>query len=47
MNNMFPIGTLERKIRLVQMPGTDKVFAQLIGGDTAPIVAMSSITVID
>lgn len=47
MDNMYPRGTLEKKIRLTQRPGSEKVFAQQIGGDTAPIVAVCSVTTID
>ena len=47
ISNMYPIGTLEQWLRLVQRPGTDKAFAQQIGGDTAPIVVLLSITTVD
>jgi len=47
MDNMFPRGTLEEKIRLTQRPGLDKTFAAQIGGDTAPIVCILSVTTVD
>ena len=47
MNNMFPRGTLEKKIRLTQRPGLDKTFAAQIGGETAPIVFILSVTTVD
>lgn len=47
MDNMFPRGTLEQKIRLTQRPGLDKTFAVQIGGDSAPVVCMLSVTTVD
>ena len=48
MSNMYPRGTLEKLIRLVQRPGEDKVFDQIIGGGTdAPIVILLSVTTVD
>lgn len=47
MNNMYPIGALDNKIRLVQRPGMYNVFAQQISSAAMPIVAMLSITVVD
>ena len=47
MDNMYPRGTLEKKIRLTQRPGLDKIFDQQIGGDSAPIITMCSITTVD
>lgn len=47
MDNMYPRGTLEKRIRLTQRPGLDKIFAQQIGGGSAPIVAMCSVTTVD
>ena len=46
MNNIYPFGALDNKIRLVQRPGMDNVFAQQIGGQAAPIIAMCSVTVV-
>lgn len=46
MDNIYPFGALDNKIRLVQRPGMDNVFAQQIGGEAAPIVAMCSVTVV-
>lgn len=47
MNNMIPRGVLERKIRLTQRPGLDKVYTQQVGGADAPIVWIGSIVVVD
>ena len=47
INNMYPRGTLEKKIRLTQRPGLDKIFDQQIGGGSAPVVAMISVTTVD
>jgi len=47
MDNMFPRGTLEKKIRLVQRPGLNKTFAAQVGGDATPIVCMLSVTTVD
>jgi len=47
INNMYPRGQLEGWIRLVQRPGLDKTFAAQIGGDTAPIVLLLSVTTVD
>ena len=46
MNNIYPFGALDNKIRLVQRPGFDNVFAQQIAGSAMPIVAMCSVTVV-
>lgn len=46
MDNIYPFGALDNKIRLVQRPGFDNVFAQQIGGEASPIVAMCSVTVV-
>lgn len=47
INNVYPFGALDNKIRLVQRPGMDNVFAQQIADSAMPIVAMLSVTVID
>ena len=47
MDNIFPRGTLERKLRLTQRPGLDKVFSQQVGGIDTPIIFMFSITTVD
>ncbi len=46
MDNIYPFGALDNKIRLVQRPGFDNVFAQQIGGQAAPVIAMTSVTVV-
>lgn len=47
INNVFPRGALEGKIKLTQRPGFDKAFSQQIGGSACPIVAMIQMTVLD
>jgi len=47
MDNMFPRGTLEKKIRLTQRPGLDKMFAAQVGGGAVPIVCILSMTTVD
>ena len=46
IDNIYPFGALDNKIRLVQRPGFDNVFAQQIAGSDMPIVAMCSVTVV-
>jgi len=46
-DNIYPRGTLEKKIRFVQRPGLDKIFDQQIGGGDALITAMCSVTTVD
>ncbi len=47
MDNMFPVGTFERWMRLVQRPGLDKTFSQQIGGGAVYIAALLSVTTVD
>jgi hypothetical protein len=48
MNNIRKKDVLERKIRLSQRPGLDKVFAQQIGGsESSPIVFVGIVTSLD
>ncbi|KKL74312.1 hypothetical protein LCGC14_2066140 [marine sediment metagenome] len=47
ISNMYPIGTILQWLRLIQRPGTDKVYSQQIGGDTVPIVILLSVTTVD
>ncbi len=47
MNNVRPISVLERMIRIGQRPGLDKVFDQQVGGDTKPIVLVTTVTTVD
>lgn len=47
MNNIRKKDVLERKIRLSQRPGLDKVFDQQIGGAASPIIYVVVITVMD
>ena len=47
MNNVFPRDTLERRIRLGQRPGMDKLYSQQIGGVDNPIIAVIQITTVD
>ena len=47
MNNVFPRDVLERRIRLGQRPGLDKVFSQQIGGEENPVIELLFVTVVD
>lgn len=47
IDNIYPFGALDNKIRLVQRPGLDNVFAQQIAGSTMPVVVMLSVTTVD
>jgi len=47
MNNIRVMDVLEKRLRLSQRPGVDKVFAQQIGGDTVPIVFIGTVTTVD
>jgi len=47
MKNCRPRDVLEGKLRLGQRPGLKKAYSQQIGGATAPIIELLSITVID
>jgi len=46
MNNCRPIDVLEKKVRLGQRPGLDKVYTQQIGGMATSIICMLSVTVV-
>jgi len=43
MNNVFPRDVLERRIRLGQRPGVDKVFEDNIGNSYSPVMALIQI----
>ena len=47
MNNVRPVDTLEKRIRLGQRPGQDKWSATQVGGATAPIVCVCVVAVMD
>lgn len=47
MQNVRPFDVLERRIRLGQRPGMDKMFSQQISGESAPIVWLQEITLVD
>jgi hypothetical protein len=47
IDNMYPRGTLEELIRLVQRPGEDKIFAAQVGGAALPTVFILSVTTVD
>lgn len=48
MNNMRPIDAQEKKLRLGQRPGLDKLFAQRIGGNpNLAVCCICSVTTID
>lgn len=44
INNVRPFDTLERRVRIGQRPGQDKKYSALIGGTSAPVVAITAIT---
>lgn len=44
-NNVRPYDTLDKRARGGQRPALDKVYSQLIGGQNAPIVAITQVTV--
>ncbi len=46
MNNVRPIDTLERRLRLGQRPGLDKWSNQQIGAAEQPVVAMAVVAAI-
>lgn len=45
--NMYPIGTILQWLRLIQRPGTDKVYSEQIGGADAPTAILLSVTTVD
>ena len=47
MNNVRVYDVLDNRARGGQRPGLDKRYSQQIGGGTAPIVAICSVTVVD
>jgi len=47
VNNVRPRDVLENLIRLGQRPGLDKAYTQQIGGESAPIVALLTVTTVD
>ncbi len=46
MDNVRPFDTLERRIRLGQRPGMDKMYSQQIGGATFPVVWVGLVTTV-
>jgi hypothetical protein len=46
MNNIYPYGALDNKIRLIQRPGLGNTFAYQISGVASPIVVILSVTAI-
>ena len=47
MNNVRPFDVLERRIRIGQRPGLDKLYSQQIGGESSPIVQLLTVTTVD
>ncbi len=45
-NNVRPYDTLDKRARGGQRPALDKAYSQLIGGQNAPIVAITQVTVV-
>ena len=46
MSNVRPRDVLEHRMRIGQRPGLKKAYSQQIGGATAPIVKLLSITTV-
>jgi hypothetical protein len=46
-NNIRAVDVLEKRVRIGQRPGQDKVYTQQIGGAALPVVAICSVTIID
>lgn len=47
MNNVRGIGVLEKKVRICQRPGLDKVYTQQIAGLTSPVVGLCQVTIVE
>ena len=47
MNNARATDVLEKRVRIVQRPGLDKVFDQQVGGVSSPIVLITTISIMD
>ena len=47
LNNVRPLDTLERRLRLGQRPGLDKKYSQQIAGLSGPIVAIGSVSYVE
>lgn len=45
-NNVRPYDTQDKRDRGGQRPAFDKAYSQLIGGESAPIVAITQVTVV-
>lgn len=46
MSNCRPRDVLEKRLRIGKRPGLKKAYSQQIGGESYPIVAICSITVV-
>jgi hypothetical protein len=47
MNNVHPFDTLDGRLRLGQRPGLDKAYSQQIAGESGPVVAICSVSVVE
>ena len=47
LNNVRPYDVLDNRLRGGQRPGLSKLYSEQIGGETGPIVAISSITIVE
>ncbi len=46
MNNVRPQDVLEKRIRIGQRPGFEKLYTQQVEGAATPILAITSVTVV-
>jgi len=47
ISNCRPKDVLEKRLRIGQRPGLKKSYSQQIGGDTAPIIKLLSVTIVE
>lgn len=47
ISNVRPFDVLERRVRMSQRPGMDKVYSEQIGGAFGPIVFLGIVTTVD
>ena len=47
MDNVRATDVLEKRIRIGQRPGLDKIFDQQVGGASSPIVFITTISIMD
>lgn len=47
MDNVRPLDVSEKRLRIGQRPGLDKVFAQQVGASASPIVFITQVGTVD